>query len=53
MEKFLKDYVKMYIRVSGNELTREQIQELVNNLMNEEEIWGTLDSYISEYLEEE
>lgn len=52
MEKFLKDYVKMYANANGSNLSKKQLQEIVNSLMNEEEIWNTLDSYIYNYLEE-
>ena len=52
MEKFLKDYVKMYAESGEIELNPSQITALVNYLMNEDEIWDTLDSYIYDYLEE-
>ena len=52
MEKFLKDYVKMYAESSEVELNREQVATIVNRLMEEDEIWDTLDSYISDYFEE-
>lgn len=51
MEKFLKDYVKSYIQVSGDELTKEQLQNIVNNLMNNDELWDTFDSFIYDELD--
>ena len=52
MEKFLKDYVQMYAESSEVDINRAQVATIVNRLMNEDDIWDTLDSYISDYLEE-
>ena len=52
MEKFLKDYVKMYAETAEVELTKDQLASIVNRIMNEDDIWDTMDSYISDYLEE-
>lgn len=52
MERFLKDYVKMYAESSEVDLNKDQVTSIVNRLMEEDEIWDTLDSYISDYFEE-
>lgn len=52
MERFLKDYVKMYAESSEVDVNREQVATIVNRLMNEDDIWDTLDSYIADYFEE-
>lgn len=51
MEKFLRDYVKMYTESNGIKLTNASLTTIVNNLMEEDEIWDTLDSYITNYLD--
>lgn len=50
MEKFLKDYVKMFAECNDDELTKQQISQIVNSLMMEDEIWDTLDHYIDSYI---
>lgn len=52
MEKFLKDYVKMYVETAEIELTKDQLTSIVNRIMEEDDIWDTMDSYITDYLEE-
>lgn len=52
MEKFLKDYVKMYVETAEIELTKDQLASIVNRIMEEDDIWDTMDSYIADYLEE-
>ena len=52
MEKFLKDYVKMYVETAEIKLNREQVATIVNRIMEEDDIWDTMDSYITDYLEE-
>lgn len=52
MEKFLKDYVKMYVETAEIELTKDQLTSIVNRIMEEDDIWDTMDSYIADYLEE-
>lgn len=52
MEKFLKDYVKMYVETAEIELTKDQLASIVNRIMEEDDIWDTMDSYITDYLEE-
>ena len=51
MERFLKEYVKAHAETLDIELSRKQLHEIVNRLECEDEIWETLDSYITEELE--
>ena len=53
MEKFLKDYVKMYAETCEVKLNKTQLQNIVNNLMEEDELWDTVDSFISETIARE
>lgn len=48
METFLKDYVEMIAEVKEIKLTETQLNTIVNNLMETEEIWDTLDYYVNE-----
>lgn len=53
MEKFLKDYVQMISEEhTGERLNKNKLQDIVNSLMDEDEIWDVLDSYIYEYLDD-
>ena len=52
MEKFLKDYVKMYAEASEVKLNRAQVQQIVNNLMNNDVVWEVLDEHIRYEFEE-
>ena len=52
MEKFLKDYVKMYAESSEVELNREQVATIVNRLMNNDVVWEVLDEHIRYEFEE-
>lgn len=52
MEKFLKDYVKMYVEANGIELNNAQIKEIVQNIEANDEFWNILDDLISEEIEE-
>lgn len=52
MEEFLKKYVKMVAESNNTKLTKDKLNEIVENLMEEEEIWNTLDNYIYDYLED-
>lgn len=52
MEDFLTDYVNMYADARDIEIDDELMTTIVDGLMNEDEIWDILDSYISDYLEE-
>ena len=53
MEKFLKEYVKDFAEVKGLKLLPSKIKKIVHKLMNEDEIWDTLDYYINEEIKEE
>ena len=48
MENFIKDYVEMIAESQEINLTEKQINKIVNNLMNEDEIWDMFDTYINE-----
>lgn len=50
MEKFLKDYVKMFAKCNDEKLSKEEIKIIVENLQNTDEIWTTLDYYIDNYI---
>lgn len=52
MEKFLKDYVTTYAEASGRRLSGKQISQIVNTLMNYDELWDTVDSYVLEIIKE-
>ena len=52
MEKFLKDYVKMMAEEKAAKLSKDEIKTIVNNLMDEDEIWDVLDSYVNAEIEE-
>ena len=53
MEKFLKDYVQMISEEHlGERLNKTTLQDIVDNLMAEEEIWNLLDNYIYEQLDD-
>lgn len=48
MEEFLTDYVEMMAEANDLELTKNQMQEIVNNLRSEEELWDIFDSFVTE-----
>lgn len=48
MEKFLREYVKMIAEVKEVKLNKKQLDQIVNNLEAEDEIWETLDYYVDE-----
>ena len=52
MERFLREYVKMYAESNGIKINAEQLDNIVNNIQGEDEIWDTLDYYVSQELEE-
>lgn len=52
MEKFLRDYVKMYAETGDIELDEDRLNEIVNNLMDNDELWDTFDSYVYEELKD-
>ena len=47
MEEFLNDYVQMMAKAQEIELDKSTLQEIVNNLMENEEIWDVLDEHIN------
>lgn len=51
MEKFLKNYVKMMANSREQELSRDSLQEIVNDLMDNDELWDTFDSFIYDILD--
>lgn len=51
MEDFLRDYVQMMAETQDVELDESKLQEIVNKLMGEDEIWETLDMYVNNELE--
>lgn len=51
MEEFLTDYVQMTLDVNGAEISAKQMTALVNKLMNDDEIWETLDMRINDEIE--
>lgn len=51
MEKFLKSYVKMMAESREQKLSRDDIQEIVEDLMNNDEMWDTFDSFICDTLD--
>lgn len=52
MKEFLADYVKMIADNHETDLTKEQLNLLVDSLMENEELWDTFDSYIYDSLDE-
>ena len=51
MEDFLTDYVEMMADAKDMELTPDQIQDIVNNLQDNEELWDIFDGYVSDQLD--
>lgn len=52
MENFLLNYVENLAEAKEIELTKDQLCEVVNNLMDNDELWDTFDSFIHDELEE-
>jgi hypothetical protein len=50
MEEFLRDYVQMIAEQQDIELDEARMLEIVNNLMDEDEIWNALDSHVNDEL---
>ena len=48
MEEFLRDYVQMIAEQQDIELDEARMLEIVNNLMDEDEIWNALDGHIND-----
>lgn len=51
MKEFLRDYVKMIADNYETALTDDQLTLLVDNLMENGELWNTFDSYIYDLLD--
>lgn len=51
MKRFLNDYVQMIVENREMELNPDQMEEIVNSLMDEEEIWEVLDMHINDRLD--
>jgi hypothetical protein len=48
MERFLKDYVDMMADANDIKLTKKQLENIVNNLMNDDYLWETVDDAVCE-----
>ena len=46
MEEFLEDYISMIAETQEKELNNAELTEIVKNLMNNDELWDTFDSFI-------
>ncbi len=51
MKRFLTSYVKMLLEAREMKLDNEEIQLIVNDLMEDDELWDTFDHYINDYLD--
>lgn len=51
MEEFLTDYVKMMAEAKDMNLSQAQMQEIVNNLQDNEDLWDTFDGYVGDELD--
>ena len=51
MEDFLKDYVEMMADARDMNLSDEQLQEVVNSLQDNEELWDIFDGYVGDELD--
>ena len=52
MEKFLKNYVKMFVKCNDENLTKKDIEKIVCKLQEDDHLWNTLDSCIDSYIAE-
>ncbi len=50
MEKFLKDYVKMFAECNDEKLSKKEIEIIVKRLQDTDEIWTTLEHYVDNYI---
>lgn len=53
MREFLTNYIKMIAENHDTDLTNDRLNEMVEDLMENEELWDTFDSYIYDLLDEE
>lgn len=51
MEDFLKDYVEMMADARDMELTPDQIQDIVNSLQEDEDLWDMFDGFVNDQLD--
>lgn len=51
MENFLLNCVEQLAEASDKKVSRDQIYEIVSNLMDNEELWDTIDSFIYDELD--
>lgn len=51
MEEFLKDYVEMMADARDMELSPDQIQEIVNSLQEDEDLWDMFDGFVNDQLD--
>lgn len=51
-EKFLKEYSKSLAEASGRKITEEQLDDVVNDLMCNDYLFDSIDSYIYDTFEE-
>lgn len=52
MEKFLKNYIKMFVKCNDEKLTKKDIEKIVCQLQKDDYLWNTLDSCIDSYIAE-
>lgn len=50
MEKFLKNYIKMFLMCDDEKLTKKEIEQITKKLIMTDEIWTTLEHYIDSYI---
>lgn len=53
MEDFIKDYVNSILEANELELDNSKINNIVNNICNDEELWNYVDSVILETIARE
>ena len=51
MEKFLREQIEMVAEVRDIELTKKDIIDIVEDLMNNDELWDTFNSYLMDALD--
>lgn len=52
MEKFLKNYIKTFVKCNDENLTKKDIKKIVCQLQEDDYLWNTLDSCIDSYIAE-
>lgn len=51
MEEFIREQAEMLAEVRDIELTEENMEEIVENLMNADEVWDVFNSYLADVLD--